>query len=221
MCVYVSSSIFSWKWQFTFSSAALPPHQPVPLSSENNVVGHCMATENILSDLLAVDIPQAGNPALYIHVSSAPTLTSFLSRQEMDGLMLPGFWSPLMLTSALWQAHSAWLLQLPRSWAVASLVLTAWALTTVPWNRHPLSEVQSRKTSCLWFSSNLIHAIVPNSACTKNPAGNSNYSYLTLISPGLRISGFLAEIWTTLTVPPCLTLAGALFISSLLMRQGR
>lgn len=75
--------------------------------------------------------------------------------------------------------------------------------------------VWSRKTSCLWFSSNLIQAMVPNCANTKNSEGNRNYSYLALISPILGTSVFLAEVWTTLTVPLCLAPAAGLVLSSL------
>lgn len=60
-----------------------------------------MSRENIFSELLVLDITEVGNATLCKHISSAQTLTSFLSRQDRDSFMLPGFWSPLVLISVL------------------------------------------------------------------------------------------------------------------------
>lgn len=156
-------------------------------SSPLSVVGHNMCRKNTFSELLVLDIPQTGNSPLCKHISSAQTLTSFLSRQDRDSFMLPGLWSPLVLTSVLWQAHRAGCsgLHTPGQPHALSSPLSP---CHRPWNRDPLPQVQSRKTLC--FSSYLISVIVPNSTNTKNPEGNRNKSYLTLNSPILRTGGY-------------------------------
>lgn len=86
---------------------------------------------------------------------------------------------------------------------------------------HCPSPHQSSLQQRPWFSSNLTQAKVPNCANTKNPEGNRNYSCFALISPILRTSGLLAELWTMLTVPPCLTWAvGCSFLACALEDTG-
>lgn len=146
-----------------------------------------MSRKNIFCELLVLDIAQVGNPTLCKHIFSAQTLTSFLSRQDRDSFMLPGFWSALVLTSVLRQAHRAWLQWPLHPWAATRLLHTSEPLAQTL-KQGSLSEVQSRKTLC--FSSILINAIVFNSTSTKNPEGNRNKSYLTLHSPNLRTGGY-------------------------------
>jgi len=54
--VHVSSSILSQTWQFRLCSAALPPQQPVFLSSEGKVTGQNTSSKSILSEVPVVDM---------------------------------------------------------------------------------------------------------------------------------------------------------------------
>lgn len=100
---------------FLLNTAIQTQLSSTPTTSESSsplsVTDHNTSRKNIFSELLILDIPQAGNPTLCKHIpstqtltrllSSAQTLTRFLSSQGRDSFMLPGFWSALVLISVL------------------------------------------------------------------------------------------------------------------------
>lgn len=154
--------------------SSIPPHQTVLLSSENSVVGPNLVTKSILRELLAADVPQAGKPSLCTRVPGASTPTRlFTSWKRVVSCYLAS--GVLLCYPLSCNDHTVGQPQ-----ALSSL--------PEPFPQPPGTErpcLNSKgKTWCLWFSSNLIHAMVN----TKTPKGEQE-----LLLPHCTFSRFKNE----------------------------